>query len=342
MFKSLMKTLKRRFEMVCQLPPWRPSEARGAGWGDSPRWETRHSHFWTVSSPSQGWHGHGRDAPPHPPALSVGGAITALFPNEISMASELFSKQDHWLVLANEIKVIFHFSQQMYWPWGRNLERDSILKRHENFLASFVIVNIMQVTWNPEKMQEEPRWILSCDGQKGMRTVETYSCFLTAYSFQGKHKEYAIFLEMKSIRLFWNPCFSTEWKVVHSKGELWKCCIWQWLAVGFLTSSHKGLELGRREREIVYEGRNVDTEEEKIITWSRVHSLGKRAVRIFPWMGWNDITGWQERSWASNPWSQEKALEKSWSRKMRWGWGVKKGNLLNSCWIESKAWRKII
>ena len=112
-------------------------------------------------------------------------------------------------------------------------------------------------------------------------------------------------------------------------------CIWQWLAVGFLTSSHKGLELGRREREIVYEGRNVDTEEEKIMMWSRVHSLGKRAVRIFPWMGWNEITGWQERSWASNPWRQEKALEKSWSRKMWWGWGVKKRNLLNSCWIEN-------
>ena len=189
----------------------------------------------------------------------------------------------------------------MYWPWGWNLVRDSILKRHENFLASFVIVNIMQVTWNPEKAQEEPRWILSCDGQEGARTTETYSCFLTADSFQGKQQEYTI-LEMKSIGLFWNPCFSTEQKAVHSKGELWKCFIWQWFAVGFLTSRYKGLELGRR-RKIVYEGRNVNTEEEKIMMRSSVYSLQKRAVRIFPCMGWNEIIGWQERSWASNPWT---------------------------------------
>lgn len=35
----------------------------------------------------------------------------------------------------------------------------------------------------------------------------------------------------------YSPCFSTEQKAIHSKGELGKCCIWQWLAVGFLTSA---------------------------------------------------------------------------------------------------------
>lgn len=43
-----------------------------------------------------------------PQALSIVVSIPALFPNEISMASELSSKQGHWLVLANEIKVFFY------------------------------------------------------------------------------------------------------------------------------------------------------------------------------------------------------------------------------------------
>lgn len=144
----------------------------------------------------------------------------------------------------------------MYGPWGWNLVRDSMLKRQESFLASFVI--IMQVTWNPEKVQEEPRWIPSCEGQRRVRTTKIYSCFLTADSFQGKHNEYAIFLEMKLVYFFSRTlAFLQNKRLSIPKLNFGNA------TSGFLTTSHKGLGLGRREREVVQEERKVVAEKEK-------------------------------------------------------------------------------
>lgn len=262
--------------MVCQLQPWRPPEGQDARWGDSPRWEIRHTHFRTLSS--QGWHEHGRNATTASSSPTYGGQYSCPLSQwdqygfRIVLKAGPLTSAGKW----NKGFLLF-WSQQMYGPWGWNLVRDSMLKRHESFLASYVI--IMQVTWNPEKVQEEPRWSLSCEVQRRVRTTKIYSRFLTADSFQGKHNEYAIFLEMKLVYFSSRTlAFLQNKRLSIPKLNFGNA------TSGFLTTSHKGLGLGRREREVVQEERKVVAEKEKkkIMMWSCVHSLGKRAVMILP------------------------------------------------------------
>lgn len=142
-------------------------------------------------------------------------------------------------------------SQQMYGPWGWNLMgKLYVKKRYREFLVSFVR---WSYKWLEilKKCRRDPgesscnrvvRRQRDTDGHRKVGTTDLNSCFLIADSFQYKHEEYAILLEMKF------AYFSRilEQNAIHCKGELGKCWIHQGLAVVSLTSSPKGLGQARK------------------------------------------------------------------------------------------------
>lgn len=186
--------------MVCQLWPWRLPEGQDTRWDDpldEGFYQTEEGKYMVEMLPMA------------PRALSMVGAIAGPFFNDISMVPELLSKQAHWLLLTHEIKASFHscanrcmdLGAETWWEshklkniWGF-LGLPCHTSGHMSDLKFCKSVGRTHVS--PHAMGLYLQRQRETDGQRKVGTTDIHSCFLTADSFQKKHEEYAIPLEMK-------------------------------------------------------------------------------------------------------------------------------------------------